>query len=225
MTAVPGTVSEPRKQAHYVIADLALRWLVTGLSLLSGTGFLVLIDRRSWISALSHGWHVAMAIAMAVMAWPQGLALPVKLPEAFFLVGGLWFVMTAVVAARRLAQRLVCGYGAATMFAMTWMYAVHGQLRPGHVSVPEQHHGHHHMVPGEEMTATDVHAAGDWPGWIDAGNGIWTAVFVCAALAWSYWFVTQRGARRRRRLSLATAVQAMMAAAMAIMFGTTLLQG
>jgi len=215
-----------------MIADLALRWLVTGLSLLSGTGFLLLIDRRSWISALSHGWHVAMAVAMAVMAWPQGLQLPVTPPEVFFLVGGLWFVMTAVVAARRLAQRVVCGYGAATMFAMSWMYAVHGQLEPGHASVADPHHGagHHHMVPGAEMTATDVHAVGDWPGWIDAGNGIWTAVFVVAAVAWGYWFVTHRGARRRRRsgiwrLSLGSAVQATMAAAMAIMFGTTLLQG
>lgn len=212
-----------------MISDLPLRWLVTGLSLLSGAGFLLVIDRRSVISVLSHGSHVVMAIAMAVMAWPQGIQLPTTLPEGFFVVAGLWFVGTAVLVARRLLQRVVCGYGAATMFAMSWMYAVmNGRLRPGHVTVGHQHH--HHVAPDMDTTAMDVHTADAWPSWIDAGNWVWTAVFVLAAIGWGYWFLAQRGGRRRPRvrvwrLSLGSAVQAMMAAAMAIMFATMLSLG
>lgn len=214
-----------------MISDLALRWLVTGLSLLSGTGFLLVIDRRSVVSVLSHGSHVVMAIAMVVMAWPQGSQLPTTLPEAFFVVAGLWFVGTAVLAARRLVQRVICGYGAATMFAMSWMYAVmNGRPRPGQVNAEHQHQHHHHVAPDMDATPMDVHPTTDWPSWIDAGNWIWTAVFVLAALAWGYWLLAQRGGRRRRRgrvwrLSLGSAGQAMMAVAMAIMFATMLSLG
>jgi UPF0716 family protein affecting phage T7 exclusion len=67
------------------------------------------------------------------------------------------------------------------------------------------------------------------PGWVDAGNWIWTVIFVVAAVVLGYGLVAQRGGSRRRRArswrrTVSSAVQVMMAAGMAIMFGTLLLQ-
>jgi hypothetical protein len=214
-----------------VIADLPLRWLVTGMFLLSGVGFTLVTDRRSMTSVVSHGLHLVMVIAMAVMAWPQGLRLPATPTEVFFLAAALWFVMTAVVIARMVAQRVAHVYQAVMMFAMAWMYAVAHQHPPDQ-RVAEHHH--HHMLPGVpmpdmdmDMTATDAHPGDTMPGWVDAGNWIWTIVFVVAALVWGYRFATRRGTRRSRRnrswrRTLGSAVQMLLAVAMAIMFATLL---
>ena len=212
-----------------MIADLPLRWLVTGLCLLSGVGFTFVIDRRSLTSLVSYGLHVVMVIAMAVMAWPQGLRLPSTPAGVFFLAAALWFVMTAVVTARVVAQRVVRIYEAVTMFAMAWMYAVAHQ-HPASDQVTAEHPHHHHMPPGMpmpdmDMDMPDTHAADDLPSWVDAGNWIWTAVFVIAALVWGYRFASQRGRRRRSRSwrrTAVSAVQMLMAAGMAIMFATLL---
>src|SRR4051794_11649310 len=123
-----------------MIDDLPLRWILTGLFLLSGAGFAISINRRSWTSVLSHGLHVVMSVAMAAMVWPQDLRLPATLPELFFLAAALWFVMTAVVTARMVAQRLVRAYNALTMLAMAWMYAVSGPLFPDKVNAGHHHH-------------------------------------------------------------------------------------
>lgn len=218
-----------------MIADLPLRWLVTGLFLLSGVGFTFVIDRKSLTSVVSYGLHVVMVIAMAVMAWPQGLRLPSTPAGVFFLAAALWFVMTAVVTARVIAQRVVRIYEAVMMFAMAWMYAVAHQ-HPATDQMAAEHHHHHHMPPGmpmpdmdmdPDMGMTDAHAADDLPSWVDAGNWIWTAVFVVAALVWGYRFASQRGVGRRRRSrswrrTAVSAVQMLMAAGMAIMFATLL---
>lgn len=213
-----------------MIADLPLRWLVTGLFLLSGVGFTFATDRRSLTSVVSHGLHIVMVTAMVVMAWPQGLRLPTTPTEVFFLAAALWFVMTAVLTARVVAQRVVRIYEAAMMFAMAWMYSV-AHHHPAIEEAGAEHHHHHHMPPGMpmpdmDMTAPDAHTD-DLPNWVDAGNWIWTVVFVVAALVWGYRFATQRGAGRRRRSrtwrkTVLSAVQMLMAAGMAIMFATLL---
>ena len=83
------------------------------------------------------------------------------------------------------------------------------------------------------MSGTDAHASDDLPGWVDAGNWVWTVLFVVAAVVLGYLLfaglVSQRSASRRRRArswrsTVSTAVQVLMAAGMAIMFGTLLLQ-
>ncbi|WP_204079470.1 DUF5134 domain-containing protein [Mycobacterium riyadhense] len=208
-----------------MIADLPLRWLLTGLFLLSAAGFVLVIDRRSWTSIVGHGLHVAMAIAMAVMAWPRAVPLPATLPALFFLAAGVWFVVMAAAAARRIAQRVVRGYHAATMAAMAWMYAAMNRHVPTDRPLAE-----HHMPPGMsmpdlDMTATNTPTGSALPGWIATGNWIWTVFFVLAALVWGFRLVTQRGSgrgTRASRKSLACAVEAMMAAGVATMFATML---
>jgi hypothetical protein len=207
-----------------MIDDLPLRWLVTGLFLLSGAGYAMVTDRRSWTSLLSHGLHLTMAVAMAAMAWPRGLRLPTTPAEVFFLAAALWFVMTAIVAARKIAQRVVRGYHALTMLAMSWMYAaMSGHLPSGRLD-SDQRAPPGMSMPDMDMTAMDMPADDTYPGWVDTGNWVWTAIFVLAALCWGYRFVAQRPRARSRRRKLVSAVQMTMAAGMAIMFGSMLFQ-
>nr|WP_231123049.1 DUF5134 domain-containing protein [Mycobacterium asiaticum] len=70
----------------------------------------------------------------------------------------------------------------------------------------------------------------DGPVWVDVGNWGWALLFVVAAAVWGYRYAAQRRVVRRRRsrrwrTTLGTALQAMMAVGMAIMFGALLVQG
>lgn len=210
-----------------MIADLPLRWLVTGLFLLSGAGFTLVTDRRSATSVVSHGLHLVMAIAMAVMAWPHALHLPTTPAEVFFLAAALWFVMTAVVTARFVAQRVAGVYHALMMVAMAWMYAFAHQ-HPAPAQADTEHH-HHHMpgmpMPDMDMTAPQAHPTENLPDWVNTGNWAWAAIFALAALVWGYRFFVQRGRPRRSRSwrrTLSTGLQTLLAAGMAIMFATLL---
>lgn len=200
-----------------MIDDLPLRWLVTGLFLFSAVGFALVADRRSWTSVVSHGLHATMAIAMAAMAWPQGLGLPPTPAEAFFLAAALWFLVAAVIVARLIGARLAFGYHAVKMAAMAWMYAaMGGHLTPEHVPA----------MTSMDMAEMTTAPADDSHGWITTVNWVWAGVFVLAAFVWSYLFIT---ARRRRgtpvwRTRLGTVVQATTAGGMAIMFAVMVFQ-
>jgi hypothetical protein len=188
-----------------MIDDLPLRWLVTGLFLFSAVGFAVVVDRKSWTSVISHVLHVTMAMAMAAMAWPQGLGLPPTPAEAFFVAAALWFLVAAVLAVRTIGERLAFCYHAMMMAAMAWMYAVMGgHLASDHPSMPDM----------EAAPVSDSH------GWITTVNWVWTGVFVLAAFVWGYLFITARRSRGIPvwRTRLGTVVRAMMAGGMAIMF-------
>ena len=52
-----------------MIHDLVLRWLVTGLFVLSAAEcvFAIITQRRPWTSVVSNGLHFVMAVAMVVM--------------------------------------------------------------------------------------------------------------------------------------------------------------
>jgi hypothetical protein len=211
-----------------VIEGLALRWLVTALFTLSAAEclFALATGRRTGKSVAGHLLHFVMAVAMAVMAWPGGAELPTTGPAVFFLLATGWFVVVALTDAGS-GHRVVNGYHALMMLAMSWMYAVmNGHLLPGQDSV-QRHHiadGPQMSMPGMEMAGTHVssHSAGH-PGWIAAINWLWTVGFAVAAVWWLYRYFVERRARpaERRRL-LGIACQAMMAAGMAIMFGVML---
>lgn len=212
-----------------MIDDLPLRWVVTGLFLLSAVGFAVVIDRRSVVSIVSHGLHLVMALAMAVMAWPQGLHVPTTPGEIFFLAAALWFFLTAVLVAQVATTRLMCGYHALKMVAMAWMYAVMG----GHLTPKRPDHGAPHMsMPGMDMSAMDMPGM-DMPGmegptrdalpnWINVCNWLWAAFLLLGAFVWSYRFIAPSRGERLGRRRLGNIVQAMSAGGMAIMFATML---
>lgn len=140
-----------------MINDLLLRWVATGLFVLSAAvwGFAVVTHGRAWTSVISNGLHFVMAIAMAVMVWPWGAHLPTTGPALFFLLATAWFVTMIAVSARTMAQRAVCGYHALMMLAMVWMYA-----DTKHHHFPTHSGSHHPTSPDTPMPGMDVPATG-----------------------------------------------------------------
>ena len=181
--------------------------------------------------------HFVMAVAMAVMAWPWGAALPTIGPMVFFFVAYAWFV--AIACTPICAGHRVAGvYHALMMLAMSWMYAVmNGHVLPGQAAsagtaVPSGKAsggaGHAGMnMPGMDMsahTAAADNAGSGYPPYIDTGIGAGTLLFAFAA---AYWLGRYLAVRMDREPSdagqpLWFLCQSMMAAGMAIMFGVML---
>ncbi|WP_018601445.1 DUF5134 domain-containing protein [Mycobacterium sp. 155] len=208
-----------------MIDDLFLRWIVTALFVLSALecGYAIVIGHRAWTHVVGHLLHLVMAVAMAVMAWPRGAALPTTGPMVFFGFATVWFLAAMLTMAQR---RAIAGYHAFMMLAMTWMYAVmNGGLLPGQTTS-----GHHDgqaaatsmNMPGMDMSAGAGASSGPgYPGWIDAMNWLCTVVFAVAAAWWLYRYFTERQADSAHR-HISILCQAMMAAGMAVMFGVML---
>ncbi|MED5813219.1 DUF5134 domain-containing protein [Mycolicibacterium sp. 050232] len=174
---------------------------------------------------MSNGFHLVMAVAMAVMAWPRGAELPTKAPMLFFLAATLWFL---VIVPTQIGHRLSNVYHAAMMLAMAWMYAV---MSGGLLPQPSDgggstlgHAGHHGSsgMPGMDMSGES--GGVPEPPFITALNWLFAVGFAVAAIWWLYALFV-----RRREDPDAPAVrfigitaQVMMAAGMAIMFGVML---
>jgi hypothetical protein len=213
-----------------MIHELWLRWVVTGLSVLSAAewAYVIVIRRRAWTLVVSYVLHLVMAIAMAVMAWPWGTHLPTTGPAVFFLLATVWFVTMTIVWAQTVSQRALRAYHALMMLAMAWMYAVlNGHILPGQ-SRGGQHTEVRTPMPGMDMGPTDMNtsASSESPGWITAGNWFWLVGFAVAAVVWTYLVVAKqrKPANKRWRGLLYRTGQAMMAAGMAIMFSSMLFQ-
>lgn len=219
-----------------MIGDIALRWFVTILFVLGAAEclFSLAVGSRRWTNVISQLLHAAMAVAMAVMAWPWGAALPTIAPMVFFLLATAWFIgatASPVCAGHRIAGT----YHALMMLAMAWMYAVmNGHLLPGQASyvadgtpAPAGHAGHAGMnMPGMDMSGPDTmvmdHGSG-YPPYIDALNWVCTIGFAVATVYWLGRYLSLRINRSARAdQSLGALCQSMMAAGMAIMFGVML---
>lgn len=210
-----------------MITDIFLRWIVTGLFVVSALecGYAITKERWAGVHTVGHVLHLVMAVAMAVMAWPRGAALPTVAPMVFFALAALWFAGVALATA---GHRIVAGYHAVMMLAMAWMYAVmNGNLLPGqsghhhtHAAAMSGHAGHHDMA---SMGTTGMHttSGSGHPGWIDTLDWLCTIGFAVAAIWWLYRFFAERQKDATRR-HFGVACQAMMAAGMAVMFGVML---
>jgi hypothetical protein len=220
-----------------VIADLTLRWVVTILFVFAAGECLstLVVGNRRPANVVSQLLHVVMAVAMAVMAWPWGAALPTVAPMVFFLLATIWFV--AVTLSPICAGHRIAGvYHALMMLAMAWMYAVmNGRLLPNQSSyaadgAPEASpaaasgHAGHASMPGMDMSGPDTATADysvAYPPYIATLNWVCTVGFALAAVFWLYRYLAVRmerepvGAARPLRILC----QSMMAAGMAIMFG------
>lgn len=206
-----------------MIDDLLLRWVVTALFAISAAecAFAMVLCRRSWPPVVSNALHFAMAVAMAVMAWPAGAALPTTAPMAFFLLAAGWFAARTLIAT---GHRVADAYHTTMMVAMAWMYAVMGGTllpRPADGGGAGMGHGGHHG--GHSMAGADTTAASA-PVFIDAVNWLWTVGFAVAAVWWLYVYFTRRRAESALPASrfFGTACQSMMAAGMSIMFAVML---
>ncbi|WP_441957041.1 DUF5134 domain-containing protein [Mycolicibacterium houstonense] len=194
-----------------MIADLALRWVVTVLFALSAAecAFAITRTRGRAGPAVSQLLHLAMAVAMLVMAWPRGAELPTVGPMVFFLAAAVWF-LAGMLRPGPAGDRLAGGYHAVMMTAMAWMYAVmNGSVLTGDRE-PVEMAGHH--------MHTMEHAAPQ-PIWISTVNWMLTVGFVIAAVAWLYRYFVARRQSPVPSAQFGTLCRAMMAAGMAIMFG------
>ncbi|WP_328354151.1 DUF5134 domain-containing protein [Mycobacterium sp. NBC_00419] len=219
-----------------MIQDLTVRWVVTLLFVLSAAecGFAIATGHRRWPSVVSYSLHAIMAVAMAVMAWPRGAALPTVPPMLFFLLATVWFAAIAASAAGA-GHRLVTGYHALMMLAMAWMYAaMNGRILPGEPSGSTDaagsggHHSGHMNMPGMDMPdmpmGDPAPAGGGYPAWIATLNWVCTIGFAVAAVVWLYRYLAARQSRSSgdavHQLGLLS--QAMMAIGMAVMFAVML---
>jgi len=223
-----------------VIADLTLRWVVTILFVFGAVECLsaLVVGSKRPANAVSQLLHVVMAVAMAVMAWPWGAALPTVAPMVFFLLATGWFVgvtLSPICAGHRIAGI----YHALMMLAMAWMYAVmNGRLLPGQAtyaadvapaSTPAGTAGHagHASMPGMDMGGGDAAMTDHgiaYPPYIATVNWVCTVGFALAAVFWLYRYLAVRMDREPVEAAhpLGLMCQSMMAAGMAIMFGVML---
>lgn len=209
-----------------MIQDLLLRWIVTALFVVSAAEcvYVMVGDRRSWTREVGRSLHVAMAIAMTVMAWPLGTTLPTIGPKLFFLLASGWFVIVGIAQS---GHRAMNAYHAAMMLAMAWMYAVMSgpvlSEPAGSGGHPGGHGAHHASPTGMPAIPDGGHDVID-PPLIVGINWLCTVGFGLTSLWWLYRFFDQRradsivGANR----FLGALCQAMMAAGMAIMFAVML---
>lgn len=194
-----------------MIADPALRWVVTVLFTLSAAECIygIVVGRpRWWPAATCNVLHATMSIAMAVMAWPRGAALPTIPPMVFFLAATVWFVVVVLRFSDSTGARIANSYHAVMMFAMAWMYAaMNGDVLPGN-------------APAESMH--DMHMGPGYPTWVTAVNWLWTVGFAVAALVWLYRYFQARRDDPSLASHFGVLCQAMMALGMSIMFGVML---
>ena len=187
-----------------MIQDIFLRWIVTALFVLSAAEclFAIATGRRTWTRVVGRLLHFIMSVAMVVMAWPWGATLPTIGPLVFFLLAAVWFVALGLTDAD---HRVVNGYHALMMLAMSWMYAVmNGNLLPGQGGTARgtarsdiaPHRAWRAWTCREcDMSDTDIgrRCRGD-PAWIDAINWLGTIGFAIAALWWLYRYFSLRKA-------------------------------
>ncbi|MUL79505.1 DUF5134 domain-containing protein [Mycolicibacterium sp. CBMA 226] len=215
-----------------MIADIWLRSLVTALFLVSASQCIYALvtarQDRTLANQISRLLHLVMAVAMLVMAWPAGMAVPNRPPMVFFLLAAGWFAVLLVL---RTGHRVADGYHAVMMLAMAWMYAVmDGQVVPGQcagtAADAPQPSSSMPSMPGMDMSGPAAHSGamggcGHPSAWVSAVNWVITALFGVAALCWGIRYFTVRQDRpdAPARLWFAVVCQATAAAGMAIMFG------
>ncbi|MFV8050686.1 DUF5134 domain-containing protein [Mycobacterium sp. 48b] len=212
-----------------MIADLALRWVVTVLFALSAVEctYALLGSRGRPGVAVSQLLHLAMAIAMVVMAWPRGAELPALVPMYFFLAAAVWFA-AGLVRSATTQGRVADGYHAAMMLAMAWMYAaMNGNVPARHAETvaagSHDMHAMHMAGHGGGSTAMAMEHVSVQPLWIPAVNWLLAIGFVIAAAVWLYrYFAARQRAETAPFSHFGTLCRAMMAAGMAIMFGVML---
>lgn len=212
-----------------MIADLALRWVVTVLFALSAVEctYALLGSRGRPGAAVSQLLHLAMAIAMVVMAWPRGAELPTLGPMYFFLAAAVWF-LAGLLRSATTQGRVIDGYNAAMMLAMAWMYAaMNGNViaRQSETVAAGGHDMHAMHMSGHPGggTAMAMEHVSVQPLWIPAINWLLTIGFVIAAAVWLHRYFTARQQAGTVPFShFGTLCRAMMAAGMAIMFGVML---
>lgn len=214
-----------------MIDDLALRWIITILFAASIAGYVYVLAAQydRWTCTVNHLFHLAMSVAMIVMAWPAGMGLPTVGPMVFFLLAAVWFALTPGWVSPGIPQRLINSYHAVKMTAMAWMYAVMSGSLPGQTG----HSSGHNMsgapgmsMAGMDMAGPEMSSTAAEPGWMTTVNWIAAVGFAAAALFWLHRYFGERRtdpvSHTARLARLGSLCQAVMAAGAAVMFAVLL---
>ena len=210
-----------------MIGDLALRWVVTGLFVLTAAECVLalVIKRRPWTWVVSHGLHFVMAVAMVVMAWPWGARVPSTGPAVFFLLAAITFVAMAVVVARTTGLRVRYGYHASMMLATGWMFAImDARLFPVGSGARGAAQPDMSAMAGMDMAGPNMPASSGSPMWFSAVSWLGAVGFAVAAAFWTYWYFVKRRHEPSRFSSLGNLSQAGMASGMTILFLATVFE-
>ena len=181
------------------MSDFTLRWVVTILfgASIAAYVYLLAAQRRRSTNIVDHLLHLAMSVAMILMAWDVGMNLPTVGTMIFFLLAGLWFARAAGRRSTANGDRLANAYYAVMMGAMTWMFAMMNGILPGQIGHPSDHPrsaalamnmSETEMISAHEMSPTGSAAAE----WITAVNWIATLGFGLVALCWASSYVASR---------------------------------
>ncbi|OEU86906.1 hypothetical protein DB35_25290 [Streptomyces abyssalis] len=138
---------------------------------------------------VSHLLHAAMAVAMAVMCWPQGMDVPAVPQAVFFVAAALWFPVAAVAGGpggtgRSRAQKVLAALPhTAVMAGMAWMlHAMDESMGASpHASGAAGHgaSGGHHAAAPADLAAMSLHGSGQ-----QTVSWILAAAFVALCLWW-----------------------------------------
>lgn len=209
----------------------AQRWI---LSTLFGAGiatyvYILVAQRGRWTSTVNHLLHLAMSVAMILMAWGVAMNLPTSGFVIFFLLAGAWFAGLAGQRSSPGGDRLTNGYYAVMMVAMAWMFvAMNGGLpiRLGHSSDHAEPPAAAMDMPADAMPAHEMPPAEPPAEWIATVNVIAALGFAIVTLYWVCRYVARRKLnavpRTGRLAHFEPLYQACAAAGTALMFGTLL---
>jgi len=213
-----------------MIESLALCLVVTAVFALTGlycAGRLV--RRQSAVGAGTYVAHLLMSVAMIVMAWPAGMAVPVIPQVVLFSVAAVWFVLIALAYGRSWVRdshaehhgRIVYWYHAGMMAAMVWMLVAMGTTMGSRASMGSARTMS--GMPGMVMSARPSVATAV----VAWGLGL---AFCLAALAWLGSLIPEPSRREEGRgvavmtrtvpvtaILLETGYEVLMAGGMAIM--------
>ncbi|WP_329408082.1 DUF5134 domain-containing protein [Nocardia vinacea] len=198
-----------------MITDPVLKWAATVAFVVTAVFWAVRAGARSATipSRVTGVLHVVMSLAMLAMVWP-------RLPSVSTVAGMTVFAIASAIFLVLLATRhdhgIDNGYHALMVATMVWMYAV---MDPSMVGGTHTSSGGGSMDMGGgttmSMPTTMTMRLPSWAGYLDLAIGL---VYVTTATVWVAY--TYQGAladddHARRRTG---AMQAVMAAAMAVMF-------
>ena len=165
-----------------MISQLALRWALTALFVVTAALFAAAVRReRPVVNAL----HALASAAMILMIWPAGMSISPLVYLLVFTGAALYFAYLALFG-DRLAHPV---YHCAMMAAM----AVMGLLMAPNTAMPAMSGGSHMHMSHLPM-AMPTPAAAPSPLWLTATTIVLAAGFAIAALWWFYLLV--RGPQR-----------------------------
>jgi hypothetical protein len=211
-----------------LMADLALRWLVTTFFGASVAAYVYILATQHgrWTRTVNHLLHLTTSAAMILMAWGLGMVLPAIGPMLFFLLAGAWFAALAAQVSPIAGDRLTNAYYAVMMVAMAWMCAVMYGSVPGQIDrssgrVPS---GSVAMdVSAMHMSAKDMSGPRGGPAWIISVDRMAAVGFAVVALYWTCRYLAERRTHQvpqaARLTQLQPLHQAVTSAGTALMFG------